>query len=132
MSHVHSVPFATRERSHLEMLKDHNQILRNYFDTFISRGLSPRTIEVQQRFLEHWFQKIRVADEEGERQLFIWEVMNLDEGRGRIKEFLKALATVDEDGQPCLRATTVRAYAFFLERLFASTLKSPYITGTDL
>lgn len=131
MSNTHSVPLVTRERSHLEMLKDHKQILQNYFDTFISRGLSPRTIEVQQRFLKHWFQKIRVADKEGERQIFIWEVMNLDEGRGRIKEFLKVLGTVDEDGQPCLRATTVRAYAFFLERLFASTLKSPYITGTE-
>ena len=131
MSDVHSVELATRERSHLEMLKDHKQILQNYFDTFIARGLSQKTIEVQRRFLEHWFQKIRVDDEKGERQSFIWEFMNLGEGRRRIKEFLKVLGTVDEDGQPCLRATTVRSYALFLERLFASTLKSPYITGTE-
>lgn len=131
MSDVHSVELATRERSHLEMLKDHKQILQNYFDTFIARGLSRKTIEVQRRFLEHWFQKIRVADEKGERQSFIWEFMNLGEGRRRIKEFLKVLGTVDEDGQPCLRATTVRSYALFLERLFASTLKSPYISGTE-
>jgi len=70
-------------------------------------------------------------DVKGERQIFIWEVMNLVEGRRRIKEFLMTLSTVDEDGQPCLRATTVRAYASYLERLFVSTLNSPYITGME-
>ena len=57
MSDVHSVELATRERSHLEMLKDHKQILQNYFDTFIARGLSRKTIEVQRRFLEHCFRR---------------------------------------------------------------------------
>ncbi len=131
MSHLHPVKVVTPQRSHQEMLKDHKQILRNYFDSFITRGLSQKTTEVQQRFLEHWFEKIRVSDAKGERQIFIWEVMNLVEGRGRIKEFLMTLSTVDEDGQPCLRATTVRAYASYLERLFVSTLKSPYITGME-
>ena len=41
------------------------------------------------------------------------------------------LSTVDDDDQPCLRATTVRAYASFLERLFLGTLDSPYITGME-
>jgi len=131
MSHLHPVTVGTPQRSHQEMLKDHKQILQNYYDTFITRGLSQKTTEVQQRFLEHWFEKIRVLDAKGERQIFIWEVMNLFEGRRRIKEFLMTLSTVDEDGQPCVRAGTVRAYASYLERLFVSTLKSPYITGME-
>ena len=131
MSHLHPVKVVTPQRSHQEMLKDHKQILRNYFDSFITRGLSQKTTEVQQRFLEHWFEKIRVSDAKGERQIFIWEVMNLFEGRRHIKKFLMTLSTVDEDGQPCLRATTVRAYASHLERLFVSTLLSPYITGME-
>lgn len=131
MSHLHPVTVGTPQRSHQEMLKDHKQILQNYYDTFITRGLSQKTTEVQQRFLEHWFEKIRVLDAKGERQIFIWEVMNLFDGRRRIKEFLMTLSTVDEDGQPCVRAGTVRAYASYLERLFVSTLKSPYITGIE-
>ncbi|MEK6282511.1 MAG: site-specific integrase [Acidobacteriota bacterium] len=131
MSNLDPLTVATPQRSHQEMLRDHKQILQNYFDAFITRGLSPRTIEVQQRFVEHWFEKIRVFDVNGERQIFLWEVMNRFEGRLRIKEFLMTLSTVDEDGQPCLRATTVRAYASFLERLFVRTLNAPYITGIE-
>jgi hypothetical protein len=70
------------------MLKDHKQILQNYLDGFITRGLSQITIEAQMRFIEHWFESIRVVDGEDERHLFIWEVMNLFEGRKRIAEFL--------------------------------------------
>lgn len=131
MSHSHSVPLATSERSHQEMLRDHKQILQNYFDSFITRGLSKKTLEVEQRFLEHWFEKIRVVDGQGERQLFVWQAMDHFEGRRRIKEFLMTLSAADEDGQPCLRARTVRAYASFLERLFLHTLNSPYITGME-
>lgn len=131
MSHSHFVPLASSERSHQEMLRDHKQILQNYFDSFITRGLSKKTIEVEQRFLEHWFEKIRVVDGQGERQLFVWQAMNLLEGRKRVKEFLMTLSAAGEDGQPCLRAGTVRAYASFLERLFLHTLNSPYITGIE-
>lgn len=131
MSKRHRARVTPPQQSHEEMLKDHTQILQNYFDTFITRGLSQITIEVQQRFIEHWFEKIRVVDGKGERQLFIWEVMNLFEGRKRITEFLMALSIVDEDGQPCLRAGTVRAYACYLERLFDWTLNSPYIAGME-
>ena len=81
MSQLHAGTVANSKQSHQEMLKDHKQILQNYFDAFVTRGLSPRTIEIQQRFLTHWFEKIRVWDENGERQIFIWEVMNLFEGR---------------------------------------------------
>jgi integrase len=51
------------------------------------------------------------------------------EGRQRIKEFLLTLSAVDDDNKVCLRSTTVRAYATQLERLFISTLASPFIDG---
>jgi hypothetical protein len=43
MSHLDPVTVATPQRSQQEMLKDHKQILQNYFDTYITRGLSQRT-----------------------------------------------------------------------------------------
>jgi len=111
------------------MLKDHNQILQNYFDTYITRGLSQRTIDGACWFIQRWFEKIRVRDESGEHQLYLWEAMKPFEGRKRIKEFLLTLSAVDDDNKVCLRPTTVRAYAAQLERLFISTLESPYIDG---
>jgi integrase len=111
------------------MLTDHQKILQNYFDTYITRGLSPRTIDETRWFIQHWFENIRVLDASGERQIFIWEVMNLGAGRQRIKEFLMTLTALDDDNRVCLRPRTVRAYAGYLERLFISTLKSPFIDG---
>jgi integrase len=111
------------------MLKDHNQILQNYFDTYITRGLSRRTIVETCRFIQRWFERIRVCDASGEHQLYIWEAMKPFEGRKRIKEFLLTLSALDDDNKVCLRSTTVRAYATQLERLFISTLASPFIDG---
>ncbi|HXM34316.1 MAG TPA: tyrosine-type recombinase/integrase [Pyrinomonadaceae bacterium] len=129
MSHLDPVTVATPQRSQQEMLKDHNQILQNYFDTYITRGLSQRTIDGACWFIQRWFEKIRVRDESGEHQLYIWEAMKPFEGRQRIKEFLLTLSAVDDDNKVCLRPTTVRAYATQLERLFISTLESPFIEG---
>jgi hypothetical protein len=52
MSHLDSVTVDTPQRSQQEMLKDHNQILQNYFDTYIARGLSQRTRDETCRFVE--------------------------------------------------------------------------------
>ncbi len=129
MSHLDPVTVDTPPRSQQEMLKDHKQILQNYFDTYITRGLSQRTIDGACWFIQRWFEKIRVRDESGEHQLYIWEAMEPFEGRKRIKEFLLTLSAVDDDNKVCLRSTTVRAYATQLERLFISTLASPFIDG---
>jgi integrase len=129
MSHLHLVTVGTPKRSHQEMLKDHKQILQNYFDTFIARGLSPKTIEVVCGFVQRWFEKIRVWDASGERQIVIWEVMNLRAGRKLIKDFLLTLSTVDDDNLACVRPATARAYAGHLERLFISTLQYPFLEG---
>ncbi|MBC8028490.1 MAG: site-specific integrase [Pyrinomonadaceae bacterium] len=129
MSYLHPVTVATPQRSHQEMLKDHKQILQNYLDTFIMRGLSRKTIDGVTWFIERWFEKTRVCDESGERQIFIWQVMNLGEGRKRIKEFLMTLSALDDDNKVCLRASTVRAYAGHLERLFVYTTAFPFIEG---
>ncbi|HUS13088.1 MAG TPA: hypothetical protein VMZ30_21635, partial [Pyrinomonadaceae bacterium] len=129
MSHLDSVTVDTPPRSQQEMLKDHNQILQNYFDTYITRGLSQRTIVETCRFIQRWFERIRVCDASGEHQLYIWEAMKPFEGRKRIKEFLLTLSALDDDNKVCLRSTTVRAYATQLERLFISTLASPFIDG---
>lgn len=129
MSHLDPVTVDTPQRSQQEMLKDHKQILQNYFDTFITRGLSQRTIDGACWFIQRWFEKIQVRDESGEHQLYMWEAMKPFEGRQRIKEFLLTLSAVDDDNKVCLRSTTVRAYATQLERLFISTLASPFIDG---
>lgn len=94
MSHLHHVTVATPQRSHQEMLNDHKRILQNSIDTLIARGLSPKTIESYRWLIERWFERIRVCDAIGERQIFIWEVMNLGLGRQLIKDFLLALSTV--------------------------------------
>jgi integrase len=129
MSHLDPVTFDTPQRSQQEMLKDHNQILQNYFDTYIARGLSQRTRDETCRFIQRWFERIRVCDASGEHQLYIMEAMKPFEGRKRIKEFLLTLSAVGDDNKVCLRSTTVRAYAAQLERLFISTLASPFIDG---
>jgi integrase len=129
MSHLHQVTVGTPKRSHEEMLKDHNRILQNFLDTLIARGLSAKTLEGYRWLIKRWFEQIRVRDAIGERQIFIWEVMNLVEGRKRIKDYLMTLSTVDDDGQVCLRSSTVRVYARQLEYLFINTLEFPFIDG---
>ena len=128
MSHL-QVTVDTPQRSHQEMLNDHKRILQNSIDTLIARGLSPKTIEGYRWFIERWFEQIKVSDAVGERQIFIWEVMNRGEGRKRIKDFLMTLSAADDDGQVCLRAGTVKAYARRLERLFTHTIEWPFIEG---
>ena len=129
MSHLHHVTVATPQRSHQEMLNDHKRILQNSIDTLIARGLSPKTIERYRWLSERWFERIRVCDAIGERQIFIWEVMNLGQGRQLIKDFLLALSTVEDDNLACVRPATARTYAGQLERLFLITLEFPYIQG---
>jgi integrase len=111
------------------MQKDHDKVLQNHCDTLLARRLSSRTIRDICRFVKGWFEKIRILDASGERQLYIWEAMKPVEGRRRIMEFLLALGRVDDDNHVCVRPATVRAYAGQLERLFISTLESPYIDG---
>lgn len=128
MSPLHLLQSATPQL-HQEMQLDHDRILQNHRDTFITRGLSPRTIQGDFDFIRRWFEKIRLRDEIGERQIYIWEVMNLGDGRQRIRDFLLALSTVEDDNLECVRAATARAYAGKLERLFIRTLECPYIVG---
>ncbi len=129
MSTLPRITVPAHHRSHQEMLNDHRKVLQNYFDTFITRGLSRKTLDSACGFIERWFEKIRVSDTTGERQIFIWEVMNLGEGRQRIKEFLMTLSALGEDNHVCLRPQTARAYAGHLERLFIKTLEFPFIEG---
>ena len=58
MSHLDPVRVDTPPRSQQEMLKDHNQILQNYFDTYITRGFKPGTIDGACWFIKRWFEKI--------------------------------------------------------------------------
>lgn len=51
------------------------------------------------------------------------------EGRKLITEFLLSLSTPGEDDLPVLEASTVRAYASQLQRMFASIVEFPYIDG---
>lgn len=121
--------FVTSQRSHQEMQRDHDQILQNFRDSLIARGLSPSTIDPALFFLRRWFEKIRVRDESGERQIFIWEVMNLGIGRQIVKDYLLALSSVEDDNLASVRPATARAYAGQLERLFLNILEFPYIQG---
>ena len=129
MSHLHLVTTTPPQLPYEEMLKDHKKILQNYFDSYTARGLSATTKAVACGFIQRWFEKIRVPSADGERQIFIWEVMNLGAGRQRIRDFLLTLSTVDDDNLACVRPTTARTYAGHLERLFLSTLEYPFIEG---
>jgi integrase len=127
MSHSDIVTAPSLQPSLPEMMRDHRRILENYFDTFITRGLSPKTRDNACGFIRRWFENIKVSEPAGERQVFIWEVMNLGEGRERIKKFLMMLSAVEDDNKVCLRPQTARTYAGYLERLFIGTLRFPFI-----
>jgi integrase len=129
MSHQSLVTSGPPHISPSAMLKDHKRVVQNYVDSLRARGLSASTIASTSSFIEHWFEKIRVHDANGERQLCFSEAMKPFEGRKRIKDFLTTLSAVDDNNQVCLRATTVRAYAGILERFFICTLESPFIEG---
>lgn len=88
MSHLHLVTTTPPQLPYEEMLKDHKKILQNYFDSYTARGLSETTKVGACGFIQRWFEKIRVRDADGERQIFIWQVMNLGPGRQRIRDFL--------------------------------------------
>jgi site-specific recombinase XerD len=115
--------------SNEEMAKDHAQILQNYFDSLTIQRLSAKTIDFSRWFIERWFEENGVVADGRHRPLYVWEAMKLLEGRKRIKDFLLSLSTPDDDGLPVLQASTVRAYANQLERLFASIVDFPYIDG---
>jgi len=115
--------------SNEEMAKDHAQILQNYFDSLTIRRLSPRTIDTSRWFIERWFEQNGVLAGGHHRPLYVWEAMKPLEGRKRIKDFLLSLSTPGEDGLPVLQASSVRAYANQLHRLFASIVEFPYIDG---
>src|SRR5712692_8541387 len=112
-----------------EMAKDHAQILQNYFDSLIIRRLSPKTIDFSRWFIERWFEENGVLAAGCHRPRYVWEAMKPLEGRKLIKEFLLSLSTPGEDGLPVLEASTVRAYANHLQRLFDSIVEFPYIDG---
>jgi len=118
-----------RQISNEEMAKDHAQILQNYFDSLTTQRLSPKTIDFSRWFIERWFEENGVVADGHHRSLYAWEAMKLLEGRKRIKDFLLGLSTPGDDGLPVLQASTVRAYANQLERLFASIVDFPYIDG---
>jgi integrase len=115
--------------SNEEMAKDHAQILQNYFDSLTIQRLSPKTIDFTRWFIPRWFEENGVVTDDRRRPLYVWEAMKPLEGRKRIKDFLLSLSMPGEDGLPVLQATTVRAYANRLQRLFASIVDFPYIDG---
>ena len=115
--------------SNEEMAKDHAQILQNYFDSLTIQRLSPKTIDFSRWFIPRWFEENGGIAGDRHRPLYVWEAMKPLEGRKRIKDFLLSLSMPGEDGLPVLQASTVRAYANQLERLFASIVDFPYIDG---
>lgn len=129
MSHLSLVTRGSPQISPPDMLKDHKRVIQNYFDALRARGLSPGRIAKTRCFIEHWFEKIRVTDARGGRQLYIWEAMKPFEGRKRIKEFLMTLSAVDDNNQVCLRATTVRAYAGHLSACSSALLTPRLLKG---
>src|SRR5882724_1163372 len=106
-----------------EMAKDHAQILQHYFDSLLIRRFSPKTIETSRWFIQRWFGENGVVTGGTSRPLHVWEAMKPLEGRIRIKNFLLSLSTPGEDGLPVLQASTVRAYASHLQRLFTTILE---------
>jgi len=129
MSNPNPPAVALRQISTEEMAKDHSQILQNYFDSLLSRRFSPTTIDASRWFVERWFDENGVTTDGHHRPLCVWEAMRPLEGRKRIKDFLLSLSTPADDGLPVLQASTVRAYASQLQRLFTSIHEFPYIDG---
>lgn len=129
MSNSNPLAASLPQISSEEMAKDHAQILQNYFDSLTIRRLSPRTIDASRWFIERWFDQNGVLAGGHHRPLYVWEAMKPLEGRNRIKEFLLRLSTPGEDGLPVLEASTVRAYANQLQRLFDSIIEFPCIDG---
>jgi site-specific recombinase XerD len=109
-----------------EMLDDHHAILEGYLDTHVTRNHSDRTIESERAFLTGWFEGILVPDQDGERQLLVWEAMEPVKGRERIKEFSKGLIVAE------LSPRSVNGYLGTLRRLFEYILEFPYIPGREV
>ena len=89
---VHNLALVSHSISIDEKLLDHQAILDGYLDTRIARNHSPKSIEVERRFLEGWFKNYPIEDDQhpsGYRQMFIWEAMQPVVGRERILAFSK-------------------------------------------
>jgi integrase len=129
MSYQNPPAISSLQISDDEMAKDHAQILQHYFDSLLIRRFSPKTIETSRWFIQRWFEENGVVAGGISGPLNVWEAMKPLEGRIRIKNFLLSLSTPGEDGLPVLQASTVRAYASHLQRLFTSILEFPYIDG---
>ena len=113
--------------SNEEMVRDHDWILQNYCDGLIAQGLSANRIKDTTWFLKRWFERQGNSTATGIRPLFIWEAMEPIAGSRRIRAFLKSLSSPCEDGLPCLKPVTVRAYGGMLERFFSEVTDSPYL-----
>src|SRR5260370_1629049 len=126
---VHNVEVVSPRIPFSQLLADHHAILQGYLDTHGTRNHSDRTIESERRFLLGWFEGFMMPDDhhpDGERQLFIWEVMWPALGRQRIVGFSKGLVDAG------LKPRTVQGYLGFLRRLFQDVLEYPYIPGTQV
>src|SRR3954467_7692332 len=107
-----------------EKLKDHNDIINSYKDTYKTRNFSEDTFNHDFKFIENWFKGIFIPDSshpDGERQLLIWEAMEPVRGRQRIIEYNNGLCTLG------LMPITRRNYMGILRRLFEYVLEWPYI-----
>lgn len=118
-SNSHSIPISISEKQ-----SDHNAILSAYSDTHVYRGYTERTVKRHRSFLDNWFKRFKVPDDthpDGERQLYVWEVMQPHLGRRYIREYHDDLIASG------IRSGTRMEYIQYLRNLFEYVLDEPYI-----
>jgi hypothetical protein len=118
-SNSHSIPISISEKQ-----SDHNTILSAYSDTHVYRGYTERTVNRHRSFLDNWFKRFKVSDDthpDGERQLYVWEVMQPHLGRRYIREYHDDLSASG------IRSGTRMEYIQYLRNLFEYVLDEPYI-----
>jgi integrase len=123
---LRSVEENPREISYAEKLEDHSAVLRAYFRTFEKRQYSKITLERVRRFLTNFFEGIRMEDPMcpfGERQLFIWELMDPVDGPQIIDHF--AMSFNPED----FAHSTILKYMGEVRRVCDFVFAKPHIPG---
>ncbi len=100
----------------LNPYRDHDNLLKRYFDSHRIKNYSPQTILREKSFLNNWFELHGTIT----RSLFTWEAMASVVGRQRIINYGNAL--IDSE----ITNKTVRSYLGILSRYFAYVLEFPY------
>jgi integrase len=101
----------------LNPYRDHDFLLKRYFDSYKMKNYSPKTISREKGFLKNWFE----LHATNKKILFAWEAMEEFTGRQRIINYSNAL--IDSE----ITIKTVRSYLGILSRFFSYVLEFPYL-----